>query len=308
LNGTGSWSVVWNFTTLGGPIAPALISPVNGSNILIYTPTLDWADVPTAISYEVQVATDTNFINLVINSGTAISQYIVQTGTLAGNTTYYWRARAENNSGTGPWSARWNFRIVTLPTAPNLVSPFNYSTNQQPTVLLDWDSLASAASYRLQLSTDSLFNSMTFDTSGVIRSYVQMRAGILMPNTKYYWRVNAANISGTGPWSVIWNFRVNPTGVNQYSNEIPDEFKLYNNFPNPFNPSTVIRFDIPKSSNTKISVYDISGRLVGQPVKEFFKAGRYEITWSANNLASGVYFYRIETESFTDVKRMLLVK
>lgn len=308
INGTGNWSSVWSFTTLGGPTAPALLSPANGSNLLTFTPTLDWNDVPTAISYEVQAATDTNFINLVINTGTAVSQYIVLSGLLAGNTTYYWRARGENGTGTGPWSARWNFRVITLPTAPNLVSPLNYSTNQPPNVLLDWDSLASAASYRIQLSTDSLFNSLTYDTAGVIRSYVQMRPGILSLNTKYYWRVNATNISGTGSWSGIWNFRVNPTGVYQYSSEIPKEYKLHNNYPNPFNPTTKIRFDIPKISNVKISVYDISGRMINQLINSQVKAGQYEILWNANNLSSGVYFYRIETEGYTDVKRMLLVK
>jgi hypothetical protein len=177
-----------------------------------------------------------------------------------------------------------------------------------PTVLLDWDSLAATNSYRIQLATDSLFNSTIYDTSSITRSYLQMRPGILLAGVKYFWRVNATNMAGTGSWSAIWNFRVNPTGVNQYSSEIPKEFKLYNNFPNPFNPVTKIRFDVPKYSFIKISVFDISGKVINQPINNYFQAGSYEFSWYTNNLSSGVYFYRIEAENFTDVKRMLLVK
>jgi photosystem II stability/assembly factor-like uncharacterized protein len=308
-NGTSNWATEWNFTTLAAPNTPNLISPTNGSNILTTTPTLDWSDVTGAISYTVQAATDTNFINLVINqSGLTVSQYNIPSSTLTGNTIYYWRARAVNGAGTGPWSVRWNFRVVITPSAPNLVTPLNNSTNQPATVFLDWDSLAAANTYRIQLATDSLFNSIVFDTSSVSRSYLQMRPSILLANVKYYWRVNATNLAGTGSWSVIWNFRINPTGIYQYSSEVPKEFKLHNNYPNPFNPSTKIRFDNPKYSDVKISVYDISGRLINQIVNEKLNAGSYELTWNANNYASGVYFYRIEAGSFTDVKRMLLVK
>jgi len=308
-NGTSAWASAWNFTTLALPNSPNLISPTNGSNILTLTPTLDWSDVAGAISYTVQAATDTNFINLAVNqSGLTVSQYTVTSGALTGNTTYYWRARAENGAGSGPWSVRWNFRVITTPPAPNLVAPPNNSTNQSPTVLLDWDSLAAANSYRIQLATDSLFNSVVYDTSGVTRSSLQMRPGILLANVKYYWKVNATNLAGTGPWSVIWNFRVNPTGVYQYSSEIPKKFKLYNNYPNPFNSTTKIRFDIPKNTNVKITIYEISGRQIDKLINENLSAGSYELIWDANNLSSGVYIYRIETESFTDVKRMLLVK
>jgi hypothetical protein len=135
-----------------------------------------------------------------------------------------------------------------------------------------------------------------------------MRPYVLLANTKYYWRVNAFNIVGTGPWSVIWNFRINPTGINLNLSETPKEFKLYNNYPNPFNPSTKIRFDLPKNTKVNITIYDISGREISQPINEYLSAGGYEILWSANNLASGVYFYRLEAENFRDVKRMLMIK
>ena len=308
-NGTSSWSTVWNFTTLPAPNIPVLISPTNGSNILTLTPTLDWSDVIGATSYTLQVATDTNFTNLVINlNSLTISQYSVPTGILIGNTTYYWRVRAVNETGPGPWSARWNFRTITIPPAPNLVAPPNNSTNQPPAVFLDWDSLVAANTYRIQLATDSLFNLITFDTNGVIPSFLQMNPSILSPNGKYYWRVSATNLAGTGYWSAVWNFRINATGIFQYSSGIPKKFKLYNNYPNPFNPATIIKFDIPKKSFIKIKIYDITGKEISNLVDMEMEPGGYEISWNGANYASGVYFYKIEAGDYIKVMKMMLIK
>jgi hypothetical protein len=74
---------------------------------------------------------------------------------------------------------------------------------------------------------------------------------------------------------------------------IPVQYALYQNFPNPFNPATQIRFDLPSASNVRIAVYDVTGREVGVVVQGDFAAGRYTRTFDATRLASGVYFYRI---------------
>ncbi len=94
------------------------------------------------------------------------------------------------------------------------------------------------------------------------------------------------------------------------STEIPDHFSLSQNYPNPFNPSTKIRFEISGSSaaQTFISVYDILGREVATLVNEELKPGTYEVDWNASDFPSGVYFYKLETEYFTETKRMILLK
>jgi hypothetical protein len=92
-------------------------------------------------------------------------------------------------------------------------------------------------------------------------------------------------------------------------NSMPNAFNLYQNFPNPFNPVTTIKYDLPKNSNVTIIIYDLIGREVSRLVNNEFKnAGRYEINWNANNYASGIYFYRITSADFTDVKKMVLIK
>jgi hypothetical protein len=93
--------------------------------------------------------------------------------------------------------------------------------------------------------------------------------------------------------------------VNQ---QIPLTNKLYNNYPNPFNPITTIKYDIAKNANVKITIYNILGQQVKLLVDEFKKAGSYDVKFDATNLASGVYFYRIEAGSFIEAKKMVLLK
>ena len=116
------------------------------------------------------------------------------------------------------------------------------------------------------------------------------------------------NIGGQGPWSVTWNFRTGLVGLNQTGNEIPLQHKLYNNYPNPFNPVTKIKFDIPQQSFTKLMIYDIEGKEVAVAVNRKLNPGSYEAEFNASNLPSGVYFYKLTSGRFTEVKKMILVK
>src|SRR5690606_31395505 len=117
----------------------------------------------------------------------------------------------------------------------------------------------------------------------------------------------------TGNFDVFCNVRsfTNPDStvrINQISSEVPEEYKLYRNYPNPFNPSTNIRFDISKTSDVKLSVYDITGREVSVLVNEKLLSGSYEFTFNSTGLSSGVYIYRIKAADFTQTRKMLLVK
>ena len=89
---------------------------------------------------------------------------------------------------------------------------------------------------------------------------------------------------------------------------VPTTFALAQNYPNPFNPSTTIQFSIPKSSNVKITVFNILGEEISTLVNSFMNAGNYKVTFNASNLPSGMYLYRIQSENFTQVKKMLLTK
>lgn len=97
-------------------------------------------------------------------------------------------------------------------------------------------------------------------------------------------------------------------GIKSISSEIPKEYKLYQNFPNPFNPLTFINFDIIKQGKVKITIYDLLGREAMILLNQDLQPGKYKIDFDGSNFASGLYFYKIETLDFSDVKKMLLVK
>jgi YVTN family beta-propeller protein len=112
--------------------------------------------------------------------------------------------------------------------------------------------------------------------------------------------------TGIAPRRVVFNSS-SSVSVKQIS-EVASGFKLYQNYPNPFNPSTVIKFSLPKTDFVNLMVYDITGKEVSKLLNETKKAGTYEINFSGEKLNSGVYFCRISTSSYSDVKRMILVK
>ncbi len=89
---------------------------------------------------------------------------------------------------------------------------------------------------------------------------------------------------------------------------IPEDFQLTQNFPNPFNPSTTISYQLSAESRVLIAVYDLLGCEVAVLVSERKPAGRYEVTWDASHFSSGVYFYKLTAGSFVETRRMMLLK
>lgn len=92
-------------------------------------------------------------------------------------------------------------------------------------------------------------------------------------------------------------------GVNNISSEIPEGFKLNQNYPNPFNPSTKISFSIPKSGFVNLKIYDMTGREITNLINEQLQAGSYEVDFNASHLSSGVYYYKLTSGNFSEVKK-----
>ena len=104
-------------------------------------------------------------------------------------------------------------------------------------------------------------------------------------------------------------FNIQPlSGTGNSNAGIPKDYSLYQNYPNPFNPTTKIRFDNPKSGNVTLKVYDLLGKEVALLVNETKQAGSYIVDFNGQNLSSGVYFYKLESGNYTDVKRMILIR
>ena len=98
------------------------------------------------------------------------------------------------------------------------------------------------------------------------------------------------------------------TGIKNENSNPVKEYQLSQNYPNPFNPSTTINYQVPSAGLVTIKIYDVLGREVETLVNDEKSQGRYKVEFNGADLASGVYFYRITSNSFTAIKKMLLIK
>ncbi len=105
----------------------------------------------------------------------------------------------------------------------------------------------------------------------------------------------------------FWNSVTITTEVEE-ENELPEKFQLFQNYPNPFNPTTTIKYELPEEVSVTLKVYNILGQEVKTLINSFQQAGRYELEFDAGHLASGTYFLRLETDHYTGVKKMLILK
>jgi len=101
---------------------------------------------------------------------------------------------------------------------------------------------------------------------------------------------------------------LNPTAVEQTNSDIPSGYELFNNYPNPFNPSTTITFSIPEDDFVSLKVFNSLGEEVAELVNETLTAGSYSVTFNAIKLASGVYFYKIDAGKYSQIKKMSYIK
>lgn len=206
IGGESAWSSVWSFkTTVAAPTAPTLDLPPNGSENHPTTLTLSWNPSTGATAYRLQVSTSSTFITTILDDSTVVTSSR-QIGSLANNTTYYWRVKAKNIGGISAWSSVWSFKTtIATPTTPILDLPPNGSENNPTTLELRWNLSTGTTTYRLQVSMNSAFSTTIVDDSTITAIFHQV--GPLAHDTTYYWRVRAKNIGGTSAWSSVWSFK-----------------------------------------------------------------------------------------------------
>ena len=119
-----------------------------------------------------------------------------------------------------------------------------------------------------------------------------------------YYRLRQVDLDGT----IRFSDAVHVFGLMDVPHERPAGFSLFQNFPNPFNPSTTIKYELPNSSEVRLSLYDLLGREVSTLVNERRDAGVHEARFDGSGLSSGVYFYRIEAGSFVQTRKLILLR
>lgn len=164
---------------------------------------------------------------------------------------------------------------------------------------------------RSALTLDTFSFQVPGSTLGTTVQYYFAAQDIALPNSK----ISTLPVGGSGinppgstAPSTYFQFVVGTTSISLIGIDIPKEFKLYNNFPNPFNPTTDIKYDLPKSGFVTLKIFDINGRVVKELVNQMQVSGSYKARLDATGFSSGIYFYQLTIGDFKAQNKMLLVK
>lgn len=149
---------------------------------------------------------------------------------------------------------------------------------------------------------------------GIIRttnggdSWESFNSGLASGSCGFVLGCNSEGILFAGTETGFYRTIESTTDVTEYEQIIPTEFTLFQNFPNPFNPSTTIKYNLPQSGNVTLKIYDLLGSEVTTLIDEEKLAGSYESNFDGSELSSGTYFYSLQSGDFIDTKKMILIK
>ncbi len=223
---------------------------------------------------------------------------------------YVWGSRVTNNWWNTPkeWEVIALIGDTTLPSPPsrfNLLQPTNGTELETLLPEFKWNDTERAIGYRLEISDIIDFSSIIIDSSLTDTSFIPFEK--LYNGTEYYWRVKAFGEGGASEWSEPFSFTI-PVNVSNEIDELPTEFSLSQNFPNPFNPSTQISYTLPEATVIRLNVINNLGQHVATLVNERKSAGWHTVQFDASTLSSGLYFYTIKAGNFIQTRKMLLIK
>lgn len=187
---------------------PTLLQPPNNATGVSLFPTFTWTSVSGASYYQLQIFSGPNVIHNASNITT--TSYTLTANVLQGNSTYYWRVTAWAGSNSAVSTSFYFTTAPAVPSAPTLSFPQNNATNMPLSFTFDWNDVAGASWYQIQVATDQNFQNKVVDVPGLNNSAYTVLTGILANNMTYYWRVNAGNSGGTSPWSDVWSFSTVP--------------------------------------------------------------------------------------------------
>ncbi len=172
----------------------------------------------------------------------------------------------------------------------------------------NWSGVGGATGYRLDVSTDIAFSSYVSGYQDLDVGNVTGKEVIISSaSPSHYYRVRAYNGIGTGVNSGAMSVAT-VTAVAQIGSGGSAQYRLDQNFPNPFHPLTSIEFAIPRPAFTSLRIYSALGVLVETLVGHELPAGRYRVRWDGSRHPSGTYFYRLQSGEFTETRKLILIK
>ena len=233
------------------------------------------------------------------------------------------RLRNGNNSSIAINNIEWvggplngYGKVDVIDTPPETPTGFTLSGNvgQNPTLSWEENNEMDLNGYKLYQSIDGSPYSLLVTLDKNTTSYTDN--GVIVGNGKFdplvCYRLTAFDMANKES-EPCFPRCTQASGINAplssvTDENIPTEYKLFNAYPNPFNPVTKIKFAIPENTKVKLSVFNILGKKVKEIINTYLPIGIYEVNFNASELTSGTYFYRLETSNFTDIKKLMLVK
>ncbi|MDP3684373.1 MAG: T9SS type A sorting domain-containing protein, partial [Ignavibacteria bacterium] len=282
-----------------------LISPANDNRSQKDSVRLIWKGDSFTYGYAIQVSTDSTFSSaFIINKPEIKDTFFILKGILA-STKYFWRIKAIGLGVNSDFSSTFSFQ-AGFPNVPSLIEPKHATLNVPLNPIFKWMRESAATSYRFQLATTIQFppETMKIDTT-ITDTTLQILN--LSPLKNHFWRVSALNDYGASLWSGSFGFKTG-SATDIENENIPTQFELKQNYPNPFNPVTTICFALPNKSFVSLKVFDVLGTVVQTLIEEEKHEGYFSVVFNASKLASGIYFYKLQTSDAIAVKKFIVLK
>lgn len=303
---SSAWSNIWKFKTkVSIPVAPVLLEPANGAvRVPVKDFNIKWSAVAIATSYNLKVNAGPF---TAINAPNLTDTFYKVTNALGDGKKHTWSTNSVNSSGGSAYSASWSFTTILL--APDSLKAVNIAPKK---VSLSWvDKSANEQTYYILRKKSSDVNYSAIDS--IASNSTAYTDSTVEANINYLYKVYCINSVASSDSSN--EVSIKPvTAVSGSNSILPQEYSLSQNFPNPFNPKTTIKYALPFESEVKLAVYNLLGEVVKELVSGVQNPGFHEVDFDASSISSGVYLYRISARSlhnskeFREVKKLILMK
>ncbi|OGU54916.1 MAG: hypothetical protein A2V66_02080 [Ignavibacteria bacterium RBG_13_36_8] len=285
--------------------APLPNHPENNSTVNHELPvTISWSPMGFANTFSLQVASDSEFTNLIVDQTEMMDAFHTLDDVLP-ESQYFWRVKTHNDAGDSPWCETQSFTtinpFITL-TTPESGEQWHVGFEY----FIKWDDNIDEDVVISLYKNDQYLRDIATAISD--RAYLWEVNLDLQPGDDYKLQIASVNDETLFDISdAVFSIIDTVTSVDD-EQTIPDEFVLEQNYPNPFNPETVISYHLPVVGITTLKVYDILGNVIATLVDEYKTAGYHQETFNAAALPSGVYIYTLKCGNYSETKKMVLLK
>jgi hypothetical protein len=244
-------------------------------------------------------------LNLVISLGIAENVALGKTSSASSQETS--KGNTANNGNDGSTTTRWCASDGSLNQwwKVDLGKTYDLAGSE-----VMWEFASTRYGYRIDVSANNISWVLVVNKTGNTNT-AQIQTDLFNAKSVRYVRITITSLA-VGSWASFWELKVFASlpdvGIRDL-NDIPRETRLNQNYPNPFNPLTKISYSLQQVSTVSLKIYDVMGREIASPMNnEKKQAGYYDVFFNAVNLASGIYFYTLQTEKFVKTKKMVVVK